>query len=338
MLRFGVIGCGYICHVHVNDIVNNLHGAKITAIYDVNKKSAEQVISEFKLGIQPSNSIDELIESPEVDAVLVFSKNDTHTEPILKSLAADKPVFTEKPLATTVEEAKQIVDAEVKKGKRLIQVGFMRRYDPYYQELKQTIDKGEIGTPLLGYCRHFAPAPPNDYYKTSDVINDTFVHEISVISWLFNDEYQSVQVQYARPNSTNTASELQEPQVATLKLKNGAIINTYLNINSHYGYEVKCQVIGETGIAELPDMPSTRIHKDEKIYNSVPIESGGRFAKAFQLEFQDFIDHVSKGEEPTGPSAWTGYMAAITCAKATESLQTNQVVDINFGEQPDIYK
>ena len=338
MLRFGVIGCGYICHVHVNDIVNNLQGAKITAIYDINKKAAEQVINEFSLGIQPSSSIDEVIESPEVDAVLVFSRNDTHTEPILKSLAADKPIFTEKPLATSADEAKQIVDAEVKKGKRLIQVGFMRRYDPYYQELKQTIDKGEIGNPLMGYCRHFAAVPPTGDFSTSDVINDSFVHEISVVSWLFNDEYQSVQVQFARPNSTNTAAGLKDPQVATLKLKNGAVINTYLNINSHYGYEVKCQVIGETGIAELPDMPSTRVHKDEKIYNTVPIDSGGRFSEAFQLELQDFIDHVSKGEEPEGPSAWTGYTVTVTANKAFESLQSNKIVNLEFGSKPDIYK
>ncbi|MCO6543349.1 MAG: Gfo/Idh/MocA family oxidoreductase [Lactobacillus sp.] len=338
MLRFGVIGCGYISHVHVNDIVNNLHGAKVTAIYDINKSAAEQMIDEFDLGIEPSKSIDELINSSEVDSVLVFSKNDTHTEPILKALAIDKPVFTEKPLATTTEEAKQIVDAEVKKGKRMIQVGYMRRYDPYYQELKQTIDNGEIGTPLMGYCRHFAPAPTTNDFQTSDVINDSFVHEISVVSWLFNDDYKSVQVQYARPNSTNTAAGLKEPQVATLKLKNGAIVNTYLDINSHYGYEVKCQVIGETGIAELPDMPSTRVHKDEKIYNSVPLESGGRFEKAFQLEFQDFIDRVSAGKEPTGPSAWTGYTVTFTANKALESLKNGQIVDLEFGQKPDLYK
>ena len=103
---------------------------------------------------------EELIASDGVDAVLVTSWGATHEAYVLAAIAAGKPCFCEKPLATTAEGARRIVDAEVAHGKRLVQVGFMRRYDAGYRMLKQVVDS-DIGPPLMVHAAHRNPTVPD---------------------------------------------------------------------------------------------------------------------------------------------------------------------------------
>ena len=115
----------------------------------------------------------------------------------LAAIAAGKPVFCEKPLAVTAEGCKRIVDAEAAKGKRLVQVGFMRPYDQGYRALKNVITSGEIGEPLMLHCAHRNPRV-GENYTTNMAITDTLIHEIDVLRWLLDDDYVSVQVVFPR--------------------------------------------------------------------------------------------------------------------------------------------
>src|SRR5918911_1761631 len=129
----------------------------------------------------------DLIEDPDVHAVVVASWGPTHEEFVLAGIAAGKQVFCEKPLATTREACERILDAEVAAGKRLVMVGFMRRYDEAYRAMKATIDAGEIGTPLMFHSGHRNPSVPGHY--TSDmIINDTCVHDVDTARFLLDDE------------------------------------------------------------------------------------------------------------------------------------------------------
>ena len=133
----------------------------------------------------------ELIDDPEVDAIVVASWGPTHEEYVLASIAAGKQVFCEKPLATTREACERILDAEVASGKRHVMVGFMRRYDEGYRAMKAAIDGGEIGAPLMFHSGHRNPSVPGHY--TSDmIINDTCVHDVDVARFLLDDEIVAV--------------------------------------------------------------------------------------------------------------------------------------------------
>lgn len=338
MLKLGLVGCGAIAHTHVENLKKVLKNASVTAVYDVSRDAEKQIIDQFDLKADIYDSIHDLVNSDNVDAVLVCSRNDTHTEPILESIKANKPVFTEKPMATNAEDCKKIIDAEIKAGHKLVQVGFMRRFDPSYVELKSTIDSGDIGTPLMGYNRHFTRTPATKYFETPNMINDAFIHEIDIVHWLFNDSYKSVQVQFARPNTLNPLKNLKDPEIATLKLNNGAIVNTYLTQNAEYGYDVMCQVIGEKGIAQLPDMPSLEIRKEGHISHHIDLDWTNRFTKAYQVELQTFIDEVSANKILSGPSSWDGYVAAVTADCAIQSQKTEQPVEIKLDKEPDMYR
>ena len=149
-LKVGVIGTGMIGQDHIRRITEVLSGAVITGVSDANGDAARAVADRL-----PAASVfatgQELIASDDVDAVIVTSWGPTHEEYVLAAIAADKPVFCEKPLATTQEACRRIIEAEVAAGHRLVQVGFMRRYDAAYRALKAVIESGDIGARTAGY-------------------------------------------------------------------------------------------------------------------------------------------------------------------------------------------
>ncbi|SPZ47776.1 Inositol 2-dehydrogenase [Agrobacterium tumefaciens] len=188
-VRIGVIGTGAIGRDHARRISKVLGGAKVVALSDVNHGSAEAVRDDIAPDAEIFATGEELIASPDVDAVLVTSWGATHEQYVLAAIAAGKPCFCEKPLATTAEGARRIVDAEVARGGRLVQVGFMRRYDAGYVALKQAVDN-RIGAPIMVHAAHRNPAVP-EQYVTPMAIHDTMIHEIDVLRWLLDDDYVS---------------------------------------------------------------------------------------------------------------------------------------------------
>ena len=152
-IKIGLIGAGMIGSDHALRINDSLKGGIVKAINDINKENAKRLSKELgsaKVFEDPH----ELINSPEINAVLVCSVGPMHEEFVLSSIAAGKYVFCEKPLATNAIACKKIIEAEMKFGKILVQVGFMKRYDSGYQKLKKAIDDYEIGDVLMMHCVH----------------------------------------------------------------------------------------------------------------------------------------------------------------------------------------
>src|SRR5205823_8171893 len=158
----------------------------------------------------------------DVDAVVVTTSGPTHEAFVLAAIEQGKPVFCEKPLAPTTEACRRILDAEMARGRRLVQVGFMRRYDAGYRAMKETLDAGTLGAPLVLHCAHRNAAAPPGF--TSDmVINDSAIHEIDLARWLLGEEIVAAQV--LRPRRTRQAGDdLQDPQLLILESAGGAMV------------------------------------------------------------------------------------------------------------------
>ncbi|UXT61212.1 Gfo/Idh/MocA family oxidoreductase (plasmid) [Agrobacterium fabrum] len=333
-VRIGVVGTGAIGREHARRINQVLGGARIVALSDVNRASAEAV----KKDIAPDAAIydtgEALIAASDVDAVLVTSWGATHEQYVLAAIAAGKPCFCEKPLATTAEGAKRIVDAEVKHGKRLVQVGFMRRYDSGYVALKKAVDT-KIGAPIIVHAAHRNPSVP-EQYVTPMAIHDTLIHEIDVFRWLLDDDYISARVLFPR-SAVRSHAKLKDPQIVILETAKGTIINVEIFVNCHYGYDIQCEVVGEDGIAKLPEPLAIQTRLDARLQNDILTDWKDRFIASYDVELQDFIHAAAKGTA-SGPTSWDGYVAAITSdACVTAQEKEGQSVAIDLPARPALY-
>lgn len=333
-LRIGVIGTGAIGQDHIRRITNTLSGGKIVAVNDVNKEQANAVVNTQGLDAKVYDDGHDLIKAEEVDAIVVTSWGPTHEEFVLAAIEAGKPVFCEKPLATTAEGCKKIVDAEIAHGKPLVQVGYMRRYDTGYRALKKVVESGKIGEALMVHCAHRNPSVPDTYTGDMSIV-DTFIHEIDVLRWLLDDDYVSVQV--VAPKKTSKALEhLQDPIMVLLETKQGVRINAEVFVNCQYGYDIQCQVVGETGIANLPEPSSVILRSDAKLSTDILVDWKERFIDSYDTELQDWISSTVKGEV-NGPTAWDGYAAAVTSDACLEAKKSGAIVPISLEERPDFY-
>ncbi|MCD2207781.1 Gfo/Idh/MocA family protein [Listeria booriae] len=335
-LRFGVIGTGAIGREHIKRISQTLAGAEVVAVTDVNQEAAKQVVADFKLNANVYPDDKKLIAAEEVDAILVSSWGPAHEASVLAGIEAGKYIFCEKPLATTAEGARRIVDAEIKHGKRLVQVGFMRRYDHGYVKLKEAIETGAIGEPLMIHAAHRNPTVP-ETYSTDMAITDTLIHEIDALHWLVNDDYASVQVIYPK-KTKNALPHLRDPQLVIIETKGGISITVEIFVNCRYGYDIQCEVVGEEGIVKLPEFSNIVTRKSGKLSQDILMDWKDRFIDAYDIEIQDFIDSISKTGEPKGPTSWDGYIASVTAAACVKAQESGVTETIELDERPTFYE
>ncbi|MGR3499199.1 MAG: Gfo/Idh/MocA family oxidoreductase [Limimaricola soesokkakensis] len=332
-LRIGVIGTGMIGRDHTRRIQNVIAGAEVTALSDVNRDSARAVQADLAPTAEIFDDGRALIASDLVDAILVCSWGGTHEEYVLAGIEAGKPVFCEKPLATTAEGARRIVEAEAKHGARLVQVGFMRRYDAGYRMLKRAIEE-ETGAPLMVHAAHRNPAVP-EQYVTPMAIHDTLIHEIDVLRWLLDDDYVSAQVVFPR-RSPHAHAALADPQIVLLETAKGVRIDVEVFVNCRYGYDIQCEVVGEEGLARLPDPMSVAVRRDAQARNPVLTDWKDRFVESYDIELADFVAAAKCGTA-SGPSAWDGYVAAVTSDACVKAQETGAVEPIELPTRPALY-
>ncbi|MFM9370129.1 Gfo/Idh/MocA family protein [Streptomyces sp. Da 82-17] len=332
-VRVGVVGAGWIGREHIRRLTEVVSGARVTAVTDIDPDRAAQAAAPVGATVHPDRAA--LVAAADVDAVLVTSWGPTHAEHVLNAVAAGKPVFCEKPLATTAEDCLRIVEAEIAHGRRLVQVGFMRRYDQGYRQLKDVVDSGRIGTPLMVHCAHRNPTVPETY--TSDMAAlDTAVHEIDVLRWLLDDEIISTQVVTPRSTSKRFA-HLKDPQIMLFETAKGTRIDLEVFVNCQYGYDIQCEAVGEEGLVRLPDPAAVGVRTAARHSTEVLTDWVGRFEAAFDTEFREWIAGVAADAEPTGPSAWDGYAATVITSATVEALHSGAVVATDLKPRPAFY-
>jgi myo-inositol 2-dehydrogenase/D-chiro-inositol 1-dehydrogenase len=253
---------------------------------------------------------------------------------VLASIAAGKPVFCEKPLAETPDACLRILDAEVAVGRRLVQVGYMRRFDAGYRALKGVVDSGAIGAPLIVHCAHRNASVPGHYTRQM-AITDTAVHEIDTMRWLLGEEIVGTQVLV--PRRSRHGGELQDPLILLLETESGTIVDVEISVNIRYGYDIRGEVVGEDGTAALSDAGPVVVRREGHLASPVPVDWRERFLRAYDVEFQEWVDAVAVGA-PTGPSAWDGYAASAVADAALAALDSGTRNAVKLVDQPDLYR
>ena len=182
-INVGIIGAGRIGQVHAKSITYHIPQAEIVAIsdiYDGAKKVAEE------LGI-PNYYEDyhEILNNPEINAVLICSSTDTHADIAVEAAKAGKNIFCEKPVDLTVAKIKEVIEAVDEAGVKL-QIGFNRRYDHNFAEIKNLENKGKIGElQTIKITSRDPEPPPISYVKVSGgIFLDMTVHDFDMARFI----------------------------------------------------------------------------------------------------------------------------------------------------------
>src|SRR5262249_55855203 len=275
--------------------------------------------------------------------VIIASNDATHSRYVIANIGVGKPVLCEKPLAPTVAECEEILRLEQAAGLRMVQVGFMRRFDPGYVELRNRIAQGAVGEPIRAHCVHRNVGVPAGWTSETTVINAA-VHEIDVMPWLFGRDV--VRVNWMSPAPAATG-RLRDPQVVILELEGGALVIDEVFIKSRYGYEIRCEVVGEKGTIELAPTSRVVARSDLKVGQDFPPDWRGRFAEAYRRELQAWVDAISRWRSGTvesdagpvdGPDAWDGYRAAVVSQAVLASMSKGGPARVESMSLPEFYR
>lgn len=332
-VRIGLIGAGGMGRAHVERIETELAGGRIVAVADLNLEGAKEVAE--PLGAKAYGTGAELIADEEVDAVLIATFGKVHAPDVIAAIEAGKYVLCEKPLATTPEDCIAILEAEQKAGKKLVTVGFMRRFDAGYQEMRAALEGGELGYATLVHCRHRNPSVPEGYV-TRNMIDDTAIHEIDICRYLLGEEIVSVRVD--TPRSTSRRFEhLTDPLVLVATTESGVLIDDEINVNIQFGYSIECELVMEAGTIRLGDQNTTVTRDSLGNRNPICRSHIDRFHDAFNQEVQQWIRAVER-DEHTGSTAWDGYAATCVVDAGLESLDSGgKEVAVSMIAKPDFY-
>jgi len=333
-VRVGIIGIGKMGAQHAHNLYQFAGRADLVAIQDIDFERARYFANNHNHPKVFKNA-DDLINSKDVDAVLIAAPDELHANLLISCINAGKPVFCEKPLATNIEDAKKIINAEIVGSKRLISMGFQRRFDPSHKALKETIISGQIGKPLLWKGVHRNAKVPYDSSGRFILMNSAG-HDIDSARWLLNEEVLEVSVKglCSRPEFSKETRDL---LLVQMEMTNGCFAIGELFMSADYGYEVSAEVVGQYGI--VTTMQPGKLYLRAKSWCSRPVSPDWTepFQEAYLLEINNWIESIYSERPFEGASAWDGYIAIIVSEAASVALAENKSCKIELMQKPIFY-
>ena len=313
-IRVGVIGAGIMGADHIKNLSTAINGAEVTFVADLDAaRAAAAAPPSVRITTDPS----ELINSSDVDAVVVASHDSTHAGLVLECFEAMTPVLCEKPLAPTLLESQAVVEADMDivaaTGVSLLSLGFMRRFDPAYVALRQAVQDR-----VHCISRNAAAGPGA---TSESAITNSAIHELDIIPWLLDSPITEVSWQ-AGKTSRRAAAGLRDPALMMMRTADGTLVSLELFLNAQYGYSTECEVVSETGTMALPGPSALAVRQDRQQRTGIPEDWRPRFADAYRLQLQAWISALENGEVPPLATGRDGLNAAQVAQAMIRSLRS----------------
>lgn len=314
--------------MHAEIISNEIEGAAVASVFDVNEAAAAAVAHELRV---PVMTVEEMLASPDVDAVAVCSSTDTHVELIERAAAAGKAIFCEKPVSLDLAEVDRAL-AAVEKFQVPFMVGFNRRFDPTHAAVQEAVASGRVGEPHIARLSSRDPAPPPvEYIKVSGgIFVDMMIHDFDMARFVVGSPVTKVYATGAVriDPAIGEAGDL-DTAVVTLTHENGCITVIDNSRQAVYGYDQRLEVLGSTGMAmsENPMKNSALVYSSTERQGSVlPYFFLDRYTDSYRIEWQAFVRYVrdggtspvsgADGRAPVaiGIAAWESYRLGVPVA------------------------
>ena len=325
-IGIGIIGVGIMGRGHALYLSDYVKGGKVVAIYDTNLATAQKVAKEVfkKTKVLPKvyKDLSMILDDQLVKAVIIASPDHLHANHLEKAILAGKDVLCEKPLASKEKDARKVAKL-VRNSKSIVGIGFMRRFDRPYQDLKREIESGKYGKVLQIRCTSRNVSSPTA--TTALLLTNVAVHEIDIIRWLLGEEIVSVGVNFAKTTS-KANSHLSDPISVNCHTESGVLVTIDICANSTYGYEVGMEVITENGSLVIENLGQLNIAYNFKL----PTRKGGtlhkdwmgRFKQAYISELKAFVNSLQKRKlDKNLATIEDGLAASIACGLGVKKLR-----------------
>lgn len=335
-VQVGVIGTGVMGAAHVRTLARQVAGARVVAVCDADRdRAAEAAASVGDPAVTVYGDGEALIAAARVDAVLIAGPDDTHEDLVVACLDAGKPVLCEKPLATTAAGCLRVVEREVQVGRRLVQLGYMRRFDPSYVDMRRILGRGEIGSALMLHCVHRnASALP--WFTSRVPILNSAVHEFDIARWLLSTDITRVSV-FTPRSSSLAAAALTDPRLLIAETASGVTVDIEVFVNPRYGYDVRCELVGELGTVSLATPANTVLRKGNTEGAHVSDDFRARFADAYRAQLQAWV-RAAAAKEAAGATAWDGYAASLAAEACLRAAEEERAVSVPLPDKPELYR
>lgn len=330
-LRIGVIGAGRIGKVHAESIATHIPEAELAGIADVDRDAAEAIGRRYRVPLVAADYHD-LLNAPEIDAVIICSPTTTHAEIMIEAAAAGKHIFCEKPISLDLAQIDAALAAVEQAGVKL-QIGFNRRFDPSFRKVQEMVAAGKIGQPHVLRITSRDPAPPPiSYIKTSGgLFLDMTIHDFDMARYLLGSEVEEVYVAAAVlvDPAIGAAGDV-DTAVITLRFANGAIGTIDNSRQAVYGYDQRIEVFGSAGVVAADNRtPDSHVYSNTGgVHTALPLYFFlERYFDSFVAEMKEFVAAVV-GDRPTPVTGLDGRAPVVIGLAAQQSYLENRPIRI----------
>lgn len=328
-VRFGLLGAGRIGKVHAKAIGSNAK-AKLVAVADPMADAANAIATQYDAEVR---TIDTILASADIDAVVICTPTDTHADLIERFARAGKAIFCEKPVDLDIERVKACIRV-VDETSATLMVGFNRRFDPHFQAVKEAIGTGQIGdVEMVTIISRDPGAPPVDYIKRSGgIFRDMTIHDFDMARYLLGEEIDAVTAQASVlvDPAIGTAGDFDSVSVmlSTASGKHATISNSR---RATYGYDQRIEVHGSKGAVSAENQRPVSIEiANATGYTRPPLHDFfmTRYTEAYAREISSFIDFV-ESKSPASPSGTDGLIALALADAALKSTTEGRTVKVS---------
>ena len=337
-IRFGIVGLGRLGRIHARNIATNVPSSELVAACSIVQEELDYATEQWGVA-ETYSSYEEMVTSPNIDAVAIVSPSGFHLEHIQLALRAGLHVFCEKPIGLDVDKIRETMKVIEAHPRQVFFLGFMRRYDESYQYAKKIVESGEIGELTVIRCYGIDPGSGMESFvkfatasDSGGIFADMSIHDIDLVRWFTGSEVKKV---WALGNNIaypqlDDLGEL-ETGVAMLELKNKVIALLVAGRNAAHGYHVETELIGTKGtisLAHHPEKNLVTLFNQHGIVRPTSQDFPERFREAFIDEMKAFVTCIHEKRQPE-VSANDGLQSTIVANACKLSLESGELITLD---------
>jgi myo-inositol 2-dehydrogenase/D-chiro-inositol 1-dehydrogenase/scyllo-inositol 2-dehydrogenase (NAD+) len=251
-----LVGAGRVANVHANSLVIHVPSGSLVAVVDNNQVALHSLAEQFEISMR-FLSLDQALDEAEFEAVVITTPTFSHTELALSAASAWKHILLEKPMALNLKDCDEII-AAAENGKVLLQLAFMRRFDPEFVSAAERIAAGEIGQPMMIKSLTHGPGLPppwaRDLTSSNGNLAEVNSHDWDCVRWLMGSDYLRVYTEVANFKGQARGVDTEnyyDNSLVNIKFENGGLGSISAVCPCDYGYDARVEIVGEKGIMQI---------------------------------------------------------------------------------------